>query len=122
MAIGAKESKVSIGDSEKGYEGKSMAEFFKNNGFNLANGLTIVILIGSFALLFGTTTADVRHLKASMLQTESKEVAETRDESIIREINVLREGVREEHKALREDINRLESKIDEISDKLLQLK
>lgn len=100
----------------------AMGDFLKSNGFNLANGLTIAILIGASALIFGTTTADVSHLKASMLTTESKEVAETRDNAIIREISVLREDVRGEFSALRENLRNLESKIDNIDDKLLQLK
>lgn len=91
-----------------------MSDFLKNNGFNLANGLTLIVIIASVALVFGTVTADVRHLQEDMLTTESKEVAETRDASIIRDIGVLRGDIRE----IRDDIHRVESKIDEIILKL----
>ncbi len=90
-----------------------MSEFLKNNGFNLANGLTLVVIIASVALLFGTLTANVKNLQEDMLTKESEKVAETRDESIIREIGILRESIQK-------DFSRLESKIDGISLKLLQ--
>lgn len=121
MSVSVEGSKDYAKVSEKGYEGKSMAAFFKNNGFNTANLLTLFVVAVSAALFLGTTRADVAHLKVSMLQTESREVAENREKSIIGEISVLREGVREDISVLRgdirevrNDIHRLESKVDEI--------
>lgn len=91
-----------------------MNDFLKSNGFNLANGITLLVIIASVALVFGTVTADVRHLKEDMITTESKEVAETKQQSLSKEISILREGIREDMKDIRKDISRLESKIDEI--------